>query len=240
MTPRLSARGLGTLALVLTLAAPAGARPQRRAPSGGGAPAAERPAAAPRSAPAPAPAPAPASNAGRDSGRGQERAASRGSDGNDATSSGRRRGDLARTGTAVARTSPPRPPHEGDGHGGAIVGYPWWYGGAYYGGYYGGYYAYDPWLGWPPAYETAAGNNDEGALKLKVKPAEASVYVDGYYVGIVDEFDGVFQQLRLESGPHHVEIRVPGDDDVLSFDVLIQPGQTTTYRGELVSRNEER
>jgi len=29
-------------------------------------------------------------------------------------------------------------------------------------------------------------------VRLKVKPAEASVYVDGFYVGIVDDFDGSF------------------------------------------------
>ena len=50
----------------------------------------------------------------------------------------------------------------------------------------------------------------KGALRLKVKPVEASVYVDGYYVGVVDDFDGVFQRLRLEPGPHHLEIRAAG------------------------------
>ncbi len=64
---------------------------------------------------------------------------------------------------------------------------------------------------------------------MKVKPAEASVYVDGYYVGVVDDFDGVFQRLRLEPGPHHLEIRLPEHDD-LSFDVMIQPDHTT-YHG---------
>ncbi len=71
-----------------------------------------------------------------------------------------------------------------------------------------------------------------GAVRLKVKPEDASVYVDGYYVGLVDDFDGAFQRLRLEPGQHHMEVRLPDYDD-LSFDVLIQPGQTTTYHGTM-------
>lgn len=248
MKPRPSAWIVGA-ALVLAMSAPANARPQRHAPAGGGS----RPAAVPRSAPSPAPArapspsPAPSSSAGRDSGRGQERATSKGSDASDdnrSTAPGRRRGNLPTTGEATARTSPTSPlgppdgDHGGHGHGGIIAGgYPWWSS-----GYYGGYYAYDPWLGWYPTYDTTnaghAGSDIEGALRLKVKPVEASVYVDGYYAGVVDDFDGVFQRLQLEPGPHHLEIRLPEHDD-LSFDVMIQPDHTTTYRGlmELRSKN---
>ncbi len=35
------------------------------------------------------------------------------------------------------------------------------------------------------------------------------MYVDGYYVGRVDDFDGLFQRLHLASGPHRLEIRAP-------------------------------
>jgi hypothetical protein len=135
----------------------------------------------------------------------------------------------------VARTS--APPRDGDGrhgrrgYGGGIGGFYPWYG---YGGYYGGYYgAYDPWFGWYPTYGSASIDEDgDGALRLKVKPADASVYVDGYYVGIVDDFDGVFQRLHLESGAHRIEIRAP-EYETLSFDVLIEADHTTTYKGEL-------
>jgi hypothetical protein len=227
-------------ALMLTLASPAAA--QRHAPEGGGS----RPAAAPRSAPAPAP--APATNAGRDAGHGQERATSRRpnektdtadksnqsppSKDNGSTSAARRRGNQPQTGQAAVRTSPPpngeHGGHGGHGHGGGVAGYPWWSS-----GYYGGYYAYDPGFGWYPTYDpvSSGGASDvTGAVRLKVKPVDASVYVDGYYVGTVDDFDGVFQRLRLEPGQHHMEIRLPDYDD-LSFDVLIQPDQTTTYHG---------
>ena len=185
-------------------------------------------------------------DSGGDSGRGQERAAPRGgdrtnsqgdSDDRGSNTAGRRRGDQPKTGDAVARTSP----REGDGRndgrrngGGVFVGRGYrgfdpWYG---YGGYYG---AYDPWFGWYPTDGSSSAfyDDDDGALRLKVKPVDATVYVDGYYVGAVDDFDGVYQRLRLESGPHRIEIRSPGYE-TLSFDVLIEPDHTTTYRGDLV------
>jgi hypothetical protein len=46
----------------------------------------------------------------------------------------------------------------------------------------------------------------DSAVRLEVTPREAEVYVDGYYAGIVDDFDGVFQRLRLMSGGHEITI----------------------------------
>jgi PEGA domain-containing protein len=107
--------------------------------------------------------------------------------------------------------------------------YPWGWGGLAFGGYYGGYY--DPWLyggSYPPSYSYG----DDGALRLKVKPSDAAVYVDGYYAGEVDEFDGVFQRLHLDSGPHRVEITLDGYEP-LNFDVRIQPDKTVTYKADM-------
>jgi hypothetical protein len=72
-----------------------------------------------------------------------------------------------------------------------------------------------------------------GSLRLKVKPRFGEVLVDGYYVGLVDDFDGIFQRLRLEEGPHHIEILEPGFE-TLDFDVLILPGETTKYQGHMI------
>ena len=72
----------------------------------------------------------------------------------------------------------------------------------------------------------------DGAVRLKVRPSGAEVFVDGYYVGIVDEFDNPFQQLQLESGPHRIEVREDGYEP-LTFEVRIVPGRTITYNGEL-------
>ncbi len=69
-------------------------------------------------------------------------------------------------------------------------------------------------------------------MRLKVNERDAEVYVDGYYAGIVDDFDGLWQQLRLDDGGYRVEIKKPGFE-TLTFDVRVQPGRTITYRGEM-------
>jgi len=161
-----------------------------------------------------------------------------------ATAGPRSRGDRQSYGVATDRRFPPH--HGGGGH------YPtdpwWWYAypysfgffawdpfwyGASYPVYGGGYYgAYDPDYGGEYGYSSSSGYGLNGALKLKVKPRDAEVFVDGYFVGRVDDFDGMFQKLNLESGAHRIEIRAPGYE-LLSFDVRIEFDETTTYRGEL-------
>ena len=71
-----------------------------------------------------------------------------------------------------------------------------------------------------------------GGLRIADAPHEAQVFADGYYVGIVDDFDGVFQHLNLEAGPHHIEVRLPGYNGAVEFDVAIQPGRTITFRAD--------
>lgn len=142
-------------------------------------------------------------------------------------------------GHAVPRTAPPV-----TGGGGTIIpgffgGYfPLGYGGlgigSYYGGYYDPYDPYDPYGGGydPGQYTQPSSHDDEGALRLKIKPRGASVYVDGYYSGVVDDFDGIFQKLHIDAGAHRIEIRAPGYE-TLAFDVRIEADRTTTYHGEL-------
>ena len=65
-----------------------------------------------------------------------------------------------------------------------------------------------------------------------MKPSDGQVYVDGYFAGLVSEYDGAFQKLKLEVGPHHIEVRAPGYE-TLGFDVNTEIDQTTTYQGEL-------
>ncbi len=116
--------------------------------------------------------------------------------------------------------------------------------GGHFGGYYDPYYYnpfwYDPYR-YDPYYYRYRGYGQHGygyssfllgSLRLKVRPRYAEVYVDGYYVGRVDDFDGIFQRLDLEEGPHTIEVREPGYEP-LTFEVLIIPGQTVTYEGDL-------
>jgi hypothetical protein len=53
----------------------------------------------------------------------------------------------------------------------------------------------------------------EAELKIKVEPEEAknaSVFVDGYFAGTVDEFDGAFQRLRVLPGQHEIVVYLEG------------------------------
>ncbi len=95
------------------------------------------------------------------------------------------------------------------------------YGNQWGGGYGGGYGVYGGPYGW-----------SIGGVRMKVEPKDAEVYVDGYYAGIVDDFDGMWQQLRLDEGGYHIEVRKPGMA-TLTFDVRVQPGRTITYRGRM-------
>jgi hypothetical protein len=72
-----------------------------------------------------------------------------------------------------------------------------------------------------------------GGVRITGAPREAQVFADGYYVGIVNDFDGAFQHMNLEAGPHHIEIDVPGYDEPIGFDVVVQPGRTITFRADV-------
>ncbi len=59
------------------------------------------------------------------------------------------------------------------------------------------------------------------------------MYVDGYYAGIVDDFDGFFQRLTLEVGPHQIEVEAPGLEPQV-FDVYVDPYRTVDIRADLL------
>ena len=113
---------------------------------------------------------------------------------------------------------------------------------AVYGGYYRGYWGvpyyygslfYDPWFwygapyGYPGYYGYPGGYYFGGgsSLRIEVKPNHAEVYVDGYYAGVVDDFDGVFQSLDLAPGEHTLELYLPGYRSVQQK-IYLQPRNT--------------
>ena len=109
-------------------------------------------------------------------------------------------------------------------------GYP--YRSGYYGYPYSSYYGY-PYGGYgyalpPQAYVTAVPGYSYGGVRIEGAPEDAQVFADGYYVGVVDDFDGAFQHLNLQAGAHRIEIRAPGLPPV-TFDVNVIPGQTIRY-----------
>jgi hypothetical protein len=130
--------------------------------------------------------------------------------------------DAPRTGQAVPR--PPDTRHEpdrprrGPGRGPVIVpypGWPWW---AYP-------YPYD----YPPTRWGVYADWERTSVRLDVSPNDAQVYVDRYYAGVVDDFDGIFQRLTLRPGPHLIEIRRTGFRTLVT-EVSLYPGQSITYR----------
>jgi hypothetical protein len=72
-----------------------------------------------------------------------------------------------------------------------------------------------------------------GGVRVDLPQRDAQVFVDGYYAGIVDDFDGAFQHLDLPAGPHRIEVRAPGFQTI-AFDVNVEPGRTIHYRADLV------
>jgi hypothetical protein len=82
------------------------------------------------------------------------------------------------------------------------------------GGYYANPFFYDPWFGYgyPPfgPYPYRYYGYAEASVHIEVTPKNAEVYIDGYYAGVVDDFDGAFQRLRVEPGEHEIEIYADG------------------------------
>jgi PEGA domain-containing protein len=94
------------------------------------------------------------------------------------------------------------------------------------------YYPYNYGYGGAPMLAT-----DTGGVRLEVSPKDADVYVDGVKAGVVDDFDGLFQALKLPPGVHHIELQAPGYAP-LEFDVNIEPGQTLRYRDAMKKSGE--
>ena len=77
--------------------------------------------------------------------------------------------------------------------------------------HYGGWWY--PWGPYPYPYPYYPGYwyADEltASMRLEVTPRDAQVFVDGYAAGNIDDFDGLFQRLRLKPGAHDLVIYHP-------------------------------
>jgi PEGA domain-containing protein len=102
----------------------------------------------------------------------------------------------------------------------------------YYSPYFYDPLFFDPWYGDPLlyGYPPGAGLHDpSSALRLQVDPPQTEVFVDGYYAGSVDAYDGVFQRLRLDPGEHDLELYLQGFKGVRQT-IFLQPDQTFRIR----------
>jgi hypothetical protein len=87
------------------------------------------------------------------------------------------------------------------------------YGPHYHGGLYLTHscYIYDDYYYGYPRYVYHYNDADPvGAVRVLVDPSETKVYVDGYYAGVVDDFDGIFQRLYLPPGRHDLTLKLDG------------------------------
>ena len=102
--------------------------------------------------------------------------------------------------------------------------YPSYYRHGYYlsHGYYYPRYYYDY-----DSYPTHA------SVRVLVDPSAAEVYVDGYYAGTADDFDGIFQRLHIAPGDHEITLQLNGYQ-TWSADIDAAPGSTVMLRHDMV------
>ena len=103
-----------------------------------------------------------------------------------------------------------------------------WYGPGFYNPYFYGPSAFGPWGPYPYGvrYE------ERGSIRLQVKPEETEVYVDGYYAGVVDSYDGFFQRLHLPAGEHEIELYLEGHRSIQE-QLYLPIGSTYRIRHEM-------
>lgn len=149
-----------------------------------------------------------------------------------------------------------RHPRAGTGTGGYRGGYSrgGYYGGGYYGSHYyrpyysrpyywgygsypwGGLYFDSYWYGGGPSYYGGTyvrPYSETGAVRIMVDKEKAKVYVDGYYAGVVDDFDGLFQRLYVSAGRHDITLKLDGYQTE-RFDVYVQEGGTVKIKHDMV------
>jgi hypothetical protein len=100
---------------------------------------------------------------------------------------------------------------------------PWYYGGFYDPFFFGSPYFYGQYP-YPPYYGRW-GYDNSGSLHLQVTPKNTQVYVDGYFVGVVDNFDGSLQRLHVEAGQHEIQLYLEGYQ-TFTQKVLVVRGRT--------------
>ena len=102
------------------------------------------------------------------------------------------------------------------------------------GGYAGWYSGWYNWYGLPPAHfhgypypypYPRFHRHYTSAARIEVEPRDAEVYVDGYFVGVVDDFDGWLQRLTVLPGERELTIYREGYR-TFRQQVLFRPGAT--------------
>ena len=98
-------------------------------------------------------------------------------------------------------------------------------------------YLYDPfWLGFYdyqyrryPPYPPYGYYDASADLRVQVTPKQGEVYIDGYLVGTVDDFDGMLQRLHVPLGEHAITIYAPGYRSITQR-MLFRPFESYTIK----------
>lgn len=88
------------------------------------------------------------------------------------------------------------------------------------------------WRRYPYPYPAYRYYQPESNLRLNVTPRDAAVYVDGYFAGKVDEFDGRMQRLHLDPGEHEIVVHLDGYRS-LTERLYLSPNATRTITRRL-------
>jgi len=90
-------------------------------------------------------------------------------------------------------------------------------------------FVYDPFWGpWGPytyGYPYSYSVYPQASIRTEVTPKDAEVFVDGYYAGRVNDFDGALQRLHVTPGGHTITFYMDGFRTV-SQDVYVRPDST--------------
>lgn len=133
--------------------------------------------------------------------------------------------------------------------------YPWYSSGLGWGGF--GYMWYDPFYspyyyrypyGYPynlyyrqpsPSLYSDDVEDEEltGAIRFRVDPDDARIYINGALVGSVDDFNGLKDHLNLPAGVHQLEVRAEGYETYVA-ELTVEAGKTRTERFSLERRRQ--
>jgi hypothetical protein len=114
-----------------------------------------------------------------------------------------------------------------------FFGSPWYWGypAFMFGGPYG--YGYGYGYGYPYGYGYGGWYDPRGSARILVKPKNTEVFVDGSFVGVADDFDGVFQGMKLDPGGHEITLYLDGYRKS-THKVMLQDGKTLKLRHDMV------
>jgi len=84
----------------------------------------------------------------------------------------------------------------------------------------------------PVTYSPDLATGASSGLRFEVSPAVAGIYVDGTYVGTVQNFSAESEPFVLVPGRHQIDLLAPGYRTA-TIEVTIAPGQIIRYDGAL-------